>query len=105
MATLRDIRGTNIPIRASDPANPQVGEVWYNTTTHALKAQVLNATGSFATSGNLNVGRYALGNFGTPAAGNAIDGNTHPVGAPDNLFIKRRTTKKYVDRHGNRIVR
>ena len=82
MATLRDIRGTNIPIRASDPANPQVGEVWYNTTTHALKAQVLNATGSFATSGNLNVGRYALGNFGTPAAGNAIDGNTHPVGAP-----------------------
>jgi hypothetical protein len=51
MATLRDIRGTNIPIRASDPANPQVGEVWYNTTTHALKAQVLNATGSFATSG------------------------------------------------------
>ena len=36
MATLRDIRGTNIPIRASDPANPQVGEVWYNTTTIPL---------------------------------------------------------------------
>jgi len=82
MATLRDIRGANIPIRASDPANPQVGEIWYNTTTYVLKGQVFNASGSFATSGNLNVGRYALGNFGTPAAGNAINGNTHPVGAP-----------------------
>jgi len=83
MATLRDIHGANIPIRASDPANPQVGEIWYNTTTYVLKGQVFNASGSFATSGNLNVGRYALGNFGTPAAGNAIDGNTHPVGAPN----------------------
>ena len=83
MATFRELRGTNIPIRSSDPANPQIGEVWYNTTTHALKARVNNASSSWATSGSLNVGRYALGNFGTPSAGNAVGGNTHPVGAPD----------------------
>ena len=40
MATFKAVHGANIPIRASDPANPQVGEVWYNTTTHALKARI-----------------------------------------------------------------
>ena len=83
MADYIDIQGNNIPIRSSDPSNPIVGEIWYNTTTRALKGQVNNPSGSFATSGNLNVGRYALGNFGTPSAANAIDGNTHPVGAPN----------------------
>lgn len=83
MATYRAVHGANIPIRASDPANPQVGEVWYNTTTHALKARINVATSSWATSGSLNAGRYALGNFGTPAAGDALNGNTHPVGAPN----------------------
>jgi len=83
MATFKAVHGANIPIRASDPANPQVGEVWYNTTTHALKARINVASSSWATSGSLNVGRYALGNFGTPAAGDALNGNTHPVGAPD----------------------
>jgi len=82
MADYIDIHGNNIPMRSSDPSNPIVGEMWYNTTTNVLKGQIFNASGSFATSGNLNVGRYALGNFGTPAAGNAINGNTHPVGAP-----------------------
>ena len=48
MATLRDIHGANIPIRASDPANPKVGEIWYNTTTYALKGQVIQ-TGSSGT--------------------------------------------------------
>ena len=83
MATYIDIHGNNIPMRSSDPSNPIVGEMWYNTTTNVLKGQIFNTSGSFATSGNLNVGRYALGNFGTPAAGNAINGNTHPVGAPN----------------------
>ena len=83
MATFKELRGANIPIRSSDPANPQLGEVWYNTTTHALKARVDVASSSWASSGSLNVGRYALGNFGTPAAGHALNGNTHPVGAPN----------------------
>jgi len=83
MATYRAVHGANIPIRASDPANPQVGEVWYNTTTHALKARINVASSSWSTSGSLNAGRYALGNFGTPAAGDALNGNTHPVGAPN----------------------
>ena len=83
MATFKAVHGANIPIRASDPANPQVGEVWYNTTTHALKARINVASAAWATSGSLNVGRYALGNFGTPAAGDALNGNTHPVGAPN----------------------
>ncbi|MBC8298424.1 MAG: hypothetical protein H8E55_21865 [Pelagibacterales bacterium] len=82
MADYININGNNIPIRASDPSNPILGEIWYNSTTNTLKGKGYQ-TAAWATSGNLNVGRYALGNFGTPSAGDAIDGNTHPVGAPN----------------------
>jgi hypothetical protein len=39
MADYININGNNIPIRASDPSNPILGEVWYNLTTNALKGQ------------------------------------------------------------------
>jgi hypothetical protein len=39
MATYKNINGTNIPIRASDPTNPILGEIWYNTTSNTLKGQ------------------------------------------------------------------
>ena len=37
MADYININGNNIPIRASDPSNPILGEIWYNSTTNLLK--------------------------------------------------------------------
>jgi hypothetical protein len=38
MATYTNIQGQNILIVSSDPANPTVGQMWYNTTSNTLKA-------------------------------------------------------------------
>ena len=40
MTTYKEIRGTNIEAVASDPSNPVVGQVWYNTTTNVVKGFV-----------------------------------------------------------------
>ena len=37
MATYKEIRGTQIEAVATDPSNPVEGQVWYNTTSNALK--------------------------------------------------------------------
>jgi len=50
MATYKDIQGSNIPIRSSDPSNPILGEIWYNTTSGTLKGLIYN-TAAFATGG------------------------------------------------------
>jgi len=57
MADYININGNNIPIRASDPSNPIVGEIWYNTTTNALKGQALSTVGTFASAPSLPVVR------------------------------------------------
>ena len=38
MATYTNIQGQNILIVSSDPANPTIGQIWYNTTSNTLKA-------------------------------------------------------------------
>ena len=37
MATYKEIQGFNIEIVSTDPANPSIGEVWYNSTAGKLK--------------------------------------------------------------------
>jgi len=85
MADYININGNNIPIRASDPSNPIQGEVWYNTTTNALKGQGF-ATASVASSGNVNTARTQLGGVGTLTAG-VIYGGEDPAltGATENF--------------------
>ena len=39
MATYKEIHGTNVEVVTSDPANPVVGQVWYNTSTDELKTR------------------------------------------------------------------
>lgn len=50
MADYININGNNIPIRASDPSNPITGEIWYNTTTNALKGQVFLTAAVFTSA-------------------------------------------------------
>ena len=69
MADYININGNNIPIRASDPSNPIVGEIWYNSTTNLLKGQAFQAAGVWASSGTMNTGRNQVSGLGTLTAG------------------------------------
>ena len=42
MTTYKDIYGTNIEVLSSDPAKPSIGQIWYNSTTNLVKANVKN---------------------------------------------------------------
>lgn len=73
MANYKTNHGFVIRHRSSDPANPQEGEIWYNTTTQKLRVAPLLA-GSWASGGNLNQARRYGGGTGTQTAGLAIGG-------------------------------
>jgi len=82
MADYININGNNIPIRASDPTNPIVGEIWYNSTTNLLKGQGATTAGSWATGGNLNTARNSINigsTIGTQTAGLAAGGYVAPT--------------------------
>jgi hypothetical protein len=59
MAEYINIKGQNIEVVASDPANPTIGQIWYNSTSNTLKGEGY-AAGAWASGGNLNVGRASL---------------------------------------------
>ncbi len=65
MATYKNINGTNIPIRASDPSNPILGEIWYNSTSNTLKGQGY-AAAVWSTGGTVN---NAMANGGMTTQG------------------------------------
>jgi len=60
MTTYYGLYGQKVQYLASDPTDPQTGQVWYNSTSATLKVRELTTTGSWATAGNMNTGRYAL---------------------------------------------
>jgi hypothetical protein len=33
MTTFKEIRGTTIEVVSSDPANPETGQIWYNSSS------------------------------------------------------------------------
>ena len=73
MATYKEIHGTNIEVLTSDPANPVVGQIWYNSTSNLLKGIVVNP-GSWATGGSLGAATYAMLGVGTQTAALASGG-------------------------------
>lgn len=76
MADIKEIKGLNIPARASDPANPVVGEIWYNTTSNITKGRVFQAS-AWSTAPNLPYSTRDASGFGTQTAG-VIFGGTVP---------------------------
>jgi len=44
MAAYKEIKGFKVQSLASDPSNPIEGQVWFNTTTFALKFYTGSAT-------------------------------------------------------------
>jgi hypothetical protein len=73
MADYINIYGQDILAVASDPANPTLGQIWYNSTSNTLKGEGY-AAGSWATGGNLNTARRGLAGCGTQTAGLAFGG-------------------------------
>jgi hypothetical protein len=41
MTTFKEIRGTDILALSSDPSNPEVGQIWYNSSSGTLKGYLL----------------------------------------------------------------
>ena len=60
MTTYKEINGTDIEVVASDPSNPLVGEVWYNTTTQKLKGYRQVIGNAWSTGGNMGTARDFL---------------------------------------------
>ena len=78
MATYKDIKGTSIEVVSSDPSNPVLGQIWYNTTSQSLKGLGVSSVGAWSTGGNLGAGRYGLAGAGTQTAGLAVSGEASP---------------------------
>src|SRR6056300_1196055 len=61
-----------VPAVASDPPSPAEGDIWYNTTTGALRFRA--QAGSWSTGGNMNTARGTLTGAGTQTATLAAGG-------------------------------
>jgi hypothetical protein len=75
MAEYINIRGQSIEVVASDPANPTLGQIWYNSTSNTLKGGGVTTAGAWASGNNMNTARYHLAGAGTQTAALAFGGN------------------------------
>ena len=91
MATYININGNNIPITASDPSNPIIGEIWYNTTTNLLKGRV-NMTAAFSTGGTVPQAIQGGGSGGTQTAAWAAGGLQYPGDTKNKTWTYNGTT-------------
>ena len=82
MAEYINIKGQNIEVVASDPANPTQGQIWYNSTSNTLKGQGFS-TASWATGGTMGSPRRKLAGAGTQTAGLAAAGFQPPTTATE----------------------
>jgi hypothetical protein len=57
MVAYTGIKGGKVQNFSSDPSNPFVGQVWYNTTSSQVKVRSSNASGAWTTGGSLNTAR------------------------------------------------
>ena len=77
MADYKTIKGYKVQSRASDPTVDE-GQIWYNTTSAALKYDAIGA-GSWSAGGDMNNGREGGGTgFGSATAGVAMGGSPGP---------------------------
>ena len=84
MATYYGTYGQKVQYLASDPSDPQIGQVWYNSTSAVLKVRQVTTTGTWAAGGNLNTTRRELANAGIQTAALAFGGATVSVGGSNS---------------------
>jgi hypothetical protein len=80
MAAYKTLKGQSIRKVASDPTNPVLGEIWYNTTTGVLKSQAF--VEAWSAGGDLNTARSQVAGAGLQTAGLAMGGTPSSSSAP-----------------------
>jgi len=78
MAEYKGIHGTKIQNYTSDPANPIIGQVWYNETSSTMKVQAVTTVGSWATGASINGAKQSMGSAGIYTSG-LIFGGRNPA--------------------------
>ena len=81
MTTFKEISGQLIRTLSSDPANPQEGQIWYNSTIGVLKGYDVTLA-AWASGGNMNTARDRLAGLGTQTAALGVGGDTKPGNPP-----------------------
>ena len=81
MATYKNINGFPIQYLESDPANPVLGQVWFNSTSKTLKGAGAGtvAGATWASGGNVNTARVFFGSAGSQTSSVIFGGNTGPA--------------------------
>ena len=83
MATYRELVGKKIKKVTSDPSDSIDGQMWYNSTTGAIRGLAINE--GWSSAPNLGTGAYLAGSFGTQTAGVRICGTKHPATPVSNV--------------------
>ncbi len=83
MATYRELVGKKIKKVTSDPSNSIDGQMWYNSTTGALRGLAL--TSAWSSASQLGTGRYLSGGFGSQTAGVVTMGAIPPGASPQTI--------------------
>jgi hypothetical protein len=78
MATYYGTYGQKVQYLASDPSDPQIGQVWYNSTSAILKVRQVTTTGTWASGGNVNTARRVMGQAGLQTASIIFGGFVPP---------------------------
>ena len=81
MAEYINIKGQSIEVVASDPANPTIGQIWYNSTSNTLKGGGVTTAGAWATGNNMNTARQDSKGAGTQTAALSFGGSLPPGAA------------------------
>ena len=76
MVAYTGAKGGKVQNFSSDPTNPYVGQVWYNSTSSVLKVASSSPTGAWATGGSMNTARADLAGAGIQTAALAFGGGT-----------------------------
>src|SRR5210317_1975906 len=71
-----------VPAVASDPPSPAEGDIWYNTTTGALRFTA--QAGSWSTGGSMNTGRERFTGTGTQTSALGFGGGPPEVGLTES---------------------
>jgi len=87
MTTFKEIRGTTIEVVSSDPSNPELGQIWYNSSSGTLKGYQLATVNAWSAGGTLPAGTRLPAGAGTQTASIVFGGIT-----PGNVV---QTTTRY----------
>jgi hypothetical protein len=74
MTTFKEIRGTDILALSSDPSNPELGQIWYNSSSGTLKGYMNYSVNAWSAGANLNTARTYPGGTGTQTAAIIVAG-------------------------------